>query len=136
MYLHCLLNASVGALLFLTSSVGAAQENSSATQDKEVRLDQIQVIGSHNSYHSGFAPSERKFLEMNNPKALRGLDCSHAPLGEQLSGGVRQIEIDIFADAKGSRFAHPEIVRRVAEAGLPADPDFDRSTRWTSPASK
>src|SRR5258708_31497186 len=106
---------------------GAAlgQAMSMAQQDKVVRVNQIQVIGSHNSYHAGFAPSERKYLEMKNPKALRGLDYHHAPLADQLSGGVRQIEIDVFADAKGGRFAHPAIVRSVAEAGLPADPDFD-----------
>ena len=63
--------------------------------DAALKLNQIQVIGSHNSYHAGFAPSERKYLEMKNPKELRGLDYHHPPLGEQLSAGIRQVEIDI-----------------------------------------
>jgi hypothetical protein len=113
-----------------------AQQTSQAAQDKIVHINQIQVIGSHNSYHAGFAPSERKYLEMKNPKALHGLDYRHAPLADQLSGGVRQVEIDVFADPKGGKFAHPEIVKMVAAAGLPADPDFDPQHELDKPGFK
>src|SRR5580704_6743668 len=113
-----------------------AQHDSQAAQDKVVHLNQIQVIGSHNSYHAGFAPSERKYLEMKNPKTLRSLDYHHAPLGDQLSGGVRQVEIDVFADPVGGRFAHPAIVRSIAAAGLPADPDFDPEREMDKPGFK
>ncbi len=113
-----------------------AQHTTQAAQDEVVRVNQIQVIGSHNSYHEGFAPSERKYMEMKNPKALRSLDYHHAPLADQLSGGVRQIEIDVFADARGGRFAHPAIVREVAAAGLPADPDFDPQHEMDKPGFK
>ena len=50
-----------------------AQQGLQAAQDKRVQINQIQVIGSHNSYHAGFAPSERKYLETNHPKTLRSL---------------------------------------------------------------
>src|SRR5579871_501915 len=113
-----------------------AQTTTTAEQDKIVRINQIQVIGSHNSYHAGFAPSERKYMEAKSPKGLRSLDYHHAPLADQLSGGVRQIEIDIFADSKGGRFAHPAIVRQVAAAGLPADPDFDPQHEMDKPGFK
>ena len=125
MTLHCVMNLFVGALLLAIGASANGQQSNMATQDELVHLNQIQVIGSHNSYHTGFAPSERKYLETKNPKALRSLDYHHAPLGDQLSGGVRQVEIDVFADPNGGRFAHPAIVRSVAAAGLPADPDFD-----------
>jgi len=97
MTLHCVMNLSVGALLLAIGALVNGQQSNVAAQDELVHLNQIQVIGSHNSYHAGFAPSERKYLEMKNPKALHGLDYHHAPLGDQLSGGVRQIEIDVFA---------------------------------------
>jgi hypothetical protein len=125
-----------GVAVLAVGHTATAQQSSQAAQDKVVRVNQIQIIGSHNSYHAGFAPSERKYLEMKNPKALRGLDYHHAPLADQLSGGVRQIEIDVFADAKGGRFAHPAIVRSVAEAGLPADPDFDPQHEMDKPGFK
>jgi hypothetical protein len=114
----------------------SAQQTSQAAQDKIVHVNQIQVVGSHNSYHAGFAPSERKYLEMNHPKTLRGLDYHHAPLGDQLSGGVRQIEIDVFNDPEGGKFAHPAIVKTVAQAKLPPDPNFDPNHEMDKPGFK
>ena len=38
---------------------------------------------------------------MKSSKTLRGLDYHHAPLADQLSAGVRQVEIDVFADPDG-----------------------------------
>jgi hypothetical protein len=46
------------------------------------------------------------------------------------------VEIDIFADPDGGRFAHPSIVRKVAAAGLPADPDFDPHHEMDKPGFK
>jgi len=136
MFLRSAMQVAAGTAVLAMSQIVLAQQNSQAAQDKIVRLNQIQVIGSHNSYHAGFAPSERKYLEMKNPKTLRSLDYHHAPLGDQLSGGVRQVEIDIFADPNGGRFAHPSIVRKVAAAGLPADPDFDPHHEMDKPGFK
>jgi hypothetical protein len=136
MILRSAIQICAGVVLLATVQVAAAQEPTQASQDKIVHLNQIQVIGSHNSYHAGFAPSEHKYLEMKNPKALRGLDYRHAPLADQLTGGVRQVEIDIFADPMGGRFAHPKIVQSVAAAGLPADPDFDPQHEMDEPGFK
>ena len=72
-----------------------------------MRINQIQIIGSHNSYHAGLLPGMRAFLGEKKPDALRGLDYAHQPLNKQFDGGVRQIELDIFADSKGGRYAHP-----------------------------
>jgi hypothetical protein len=137
MSVKSVMQAIAGATLLAFGQMAAvAQTNSQAAQDKIVHLNQIQVIGSHNSYHAGFAPSERKYLEMKNPKALRSLDYHHAPLADQLTGGVRQIEIDVFADPNGGRFAHPKVVQSVAAAGLPPDPDFDPRHEMDKPGFK
>jgi hypothetical protein len=127
---------ATGAALVAVASAVVAQQTTQAAQDKVVHINQVQVIGSHNSYHSGFAPSERKYLEMKNPKALRALDYSHAPLPDQLDGGVRQIEIDVFADAKGGRYAHLPIDDAEVKAGLPADPNFDPDHEMEKPGFK
>jgi hypothetical protein len=126
--------AMFSMIMMPLSSFG--QAGTAAEQDRNLRLNQIQVIGSHNSYHSGIAPSEHKLIEHQNPKAMRALDYAHAPLADQLSGGVRQLEIDIYADTKGGRYAHPAIVEKVAEAGLPADPDFDPQHEMDKPGFK
>ena len=127
--------AAAAAILITGHAVGA-QQMTRADQDKIVKINQIQVIGSHNSYHSGFAPSERKLLEAHHPDTLRSLDYRHAPLPDQLSAGVRQIEIDVFNDPKGGKFAHPAIVKMVADAGLPPDPDFDPNDEMEKPGFK
>jgi Phosphoinositide phospholipase C, Ca2+-dependent len=121
-------------MLFPLSAFG--QQSVTLKQDQTLRVNQIQVIGSHNSYHSGIAPSEQKLIEQKNPKAMRELDYAHAPLADQLTGGVRQLEIDIYADSKGGRYSHPAIVDKVAEAGLPADPDFDPLHEMDKPGFK
>jgi hypothetical protein len=78
-----------------------------AGADEGLRINQIQVIGTHNSYHAGLTPGVAKLLQATNPKAFDGLDYSHAPLTVQFDHGIRQIELDIYSDAKGGRFAHP-----------------------------
>jgi Phosphoinositide phospholipase C, Ca2+-dependent len=124
------------AFMAVMLPVCAAAQTTAAQQDQVVHINQIQVIGSHNSYHTGFAPSERKLTEQQNPKVMQSFDYAHPPLGDQLSSGVRQLEIDVYADSKGGRYSHPAIVDKVKEAGLPADPDFDPNHEMDKPGFK
>jgi hypothetical protein len=114
----------------------SAQTKPAADVDSRVRMNQIQVIGTHNSYHAGLAPSEGKLLQMQNPKAFAGLEYRHQPLDQQLAAGVRQIELDVFADSQGGRYAHDSWARVVAAAHLPADPDFDPQGVMQKPGFK
>jgi hypothetical protein len=99
-------------------------------------LNQIQVIGTHNSYHAGIAPNAAKVWQAKNPQEYQKLDYQHPSLPQQLDGGVRQIELDIFADTQGGRYAHPSGPSMVAEAGLPPDPDFDPAGVMLKPGFK
>ncbi|MEO6802506.1 MAG: phosphatidylinositol-specific phospholipase C1-like protein [Granulicella sp.] len=101
-----------------------------------IHLNQIQVIGTHNSYNMGFAPSEAAFLKARDTKSYASLEYSHQSLKPQLDGGVRQLEIDVFSDPKGGKFAHPRIVELTKQAGLPADPDFDPHHEMDKPGFK
>lgn len=127
---------SFAIVAFAIGGLALAQQPTAAEQDQRVHVNQIQVIGSHNSYHAGFPPSARKLMEMKSPEGLHGLDYHHAPLADQLSGGVRQIEIDVYADSKGGRYAHPAILNMVAKAGLPADPEYDPQHVMDKPGFK
>jgi hypothetical protein len=97
--------------------------NQAADLDASVRINQIQVIGTHNSYHAGLASGIAKLIQHKNPQAFASLDYAHADLATQLDHGIRQIELDIFADSKGGRYAHPQGPKFVAQAGLSPDPD-------------
>lgn len=107
-----------------------------ATAQAQLRLNQIQVIGSHNSYHAGLAPSETAWLKKLNPKSAAALDYRHPPLDVQLSSGVRQVEIDVYADVEGGRYAHPANLKFISEASLPADPPFDPNGIFQKPGFK
>lgn len=107
------------AALLLTAGFGVHAMQGASDSDAQVRINQIQVIGSHNSYHAGLLPGARAFLAKKHPADLRGLDYAHQPLDKQFDGGVRQIELDIFADSKGGRYAHPAGPAVERAAGVP-----------------
>ena len=104
--------------------------------DNTLKLNQIQVIGTHNSYHAGIAANESKLWQEKYADAFKGLDYQHQPLPQQFDSGVRQIELDIFADTKGGLYAHPSGPARVAAAHLPLDPEFDPKGLMTKPGFK
>src|ERR1043165_4147215 len=79
-------------------------------QDGNLKLNQIQIIASHNSYKKRPPEKEIKFLrkltkqlgQANNPIAL---DYGHLPFDSQFSYfNVRGLEIDINYDPKGGFF--------------------------------
>jgi hypothetical protein len=122
---------SLGALLSALPCVAAAPDPGAP-----VKINQIQVIGTHNSYHAGMASNETKLLQQKNPKLYEALEYRHRPLDDQLTSGVRQIELDIYADSAGGRYAHPMGIDAVAAAGLPKDPDFDPQGLMSKPGFK
>ena len=107
-----------------------------AQKNDQLKINQIQVIGTHNSYHAGFAPSAQKLWQEKNPEGFKGLDYRHLPLDQQFDAGVRQIELDVFADSKGGLYAHPAGEAMIAEAHLPADPGFDLNGVMMRPGFK
>jgi hypothetical protein len=121
--------------LAVALSTAAVAQNSSM-DDSSVRINQIQIVGTHNSYHAGLPPSAGKLLQEKNPKVFAALDYTHPSLTAQLNEGVRQMEIDIFADPKGGLYAHPYIEKMVAQAGLPPDVPYDANGVMDKPGFK
>jgi hypothetical protein len=115
--------AAVFAVPMLAMCAVALAASSAGDRDDSVRINQIQVIGSHNSYHAGLLPGIAKLIQQKDPHTFDELDYAHVDLATQLNHGIRQIELDIFADTQGGRFAHPFGPAMVAQADLPADPD-------------
>jgi hypothetical protein len=125
-----------GAATLLLVMAGAHADYAASDADAQVRINQIQVIGSHNSYHAGLLPGMRAFLAQERPTDLRGLDYAHPPLNKQFDGGVRQIELDIFADSKGGRYAHPAGPALEKAAGVPVDPANSKTDVMLQPGFK
>jgi hypothetical protein len=89
----------------------------SLSAQETVRMNQIQFIGTHNSYHAGLAPGEMAVLRKQNPQNAESLAYKHPSLEAQLDAGVRQLELDIYGDSKGGLFADPLYLRLSAREG-------------------
>lgn len=88
-----------------------------AAAEPPLRLNDLQVIGSHNSYRRAMPAPVAVWLETVRPGSRRRLAYAHPPLATQLDLGVRQLELDVFADPEGGRFAAPP-AEAIAPAGL------------------
>lgn len=96
--------ATLALVLVVASCSPGAGDGSATTTSRAVppiKLNQIQVIGSHNSYHVEPPPEQLQGFVQVVPSAIE-LAYTHEPLAEQFSSqGVRQIELDVFADPDG-----------------------------------
>ena len=70
-----------------------------------MRLNHVQVVGTHNSYHRRLPPKLFDVLMSFDARLAASVDYEHLPLGEQLDAGVRSLELDVFADRNGGRYA-------------------------------
>lgn len=91
-------------------------------QDLKLRLNQIQVIASHNSYRQMTTDTVFSFLMSIQPLIPPqynpvGLDYNHLPIEDQMNGyGVRGLELDLYNDPQGGAFSDRKI---NAYVGLP-----------------
>ena len=69
-------------------------------------MNEIQVLGTHNSYHIQPRDSILEALAIfDDPETALSLEYTALPLGEQFDHGVRQLELDVFADPEGGLYA-------------------------------
>ena len=88
-------------------------------QDDNKPMNQIQIIGSHNSYRKAIEPQLFDAVQsLDAGRDLSGLQYEHIEITKQLDMGLRNLEIDIHADTKGGRYAHP----KGLEMATPTEP--------------
>jgi hypothetical protein len=86
-----------------------------------LRLTQIQMMGSHNSYHRELSPAEQKVQLAQNPGSV-DLWYSHAPITQQLEDqNVRTLELDLLPDPVGGLYTYP-LIRKLTGQGPLTDP--------------
>lgn len=116
-----------------------------AFSQSHLKINQLQIIGSHNSYKKAIDPKLFSFLaEKDSTGGIFGLQYEHISIPEQLDLGLRNLEIDVYPDAYGGRFVHPKGLDLVKEQaayddekklGLPGFkmihiPDYDFRTHY------
>ncbi|WP_327351194.1 phosphatidylinositol-specific phospholipase C1-like protein [Streptomyces sp. NBC_01304] len=118
---------AVAALALASSAAAEPAGRSAAGRDPAagLRINQLQTMATHNSYHREVSFKEVQIQMQQDPGAAT-LQYSHASLPVQLERQrVRGIELDVFPDPQGGLYANP-LIRKVA--GLPAltDPDWKK----------
>lgn len=128
----------------------AARQKEAADLPDSLPINQIQVLGTHNSYSMGVDPHILAMLEKavpsmaqmvaampeENRKAFlvahpndvslgEALSYSHVSLTEQLDRGVRALELDINADPEGGAYADPAAYRLLRQQGITDLKPFD-----------
>jgi hypothetical protein len=92
-----------------------------AWMDANLRLNDIQTVGTHNSYKQAITPKLYAMIAKASPRAQE-IDYAHPPLTQELDDGARALEIDVAYDPKGGLYAHPLGAKM---AGEPTTPDFE-----------
>jgi len=90
-----------------------------------LRLNQLQVIGTHNSYKAAIQPELYEIMLAYDAN-LSSLDYAHPPLADQLDLGVRNLELDVYHDPEGGHYADPmgnRLLRGLGVEPLPYNSD-------------
>jgi hypothetical protein len=117
------LSIALGLLAATAGLAGTAQ--AAVRGNDELRLNELQVIGTHNSYHREISEREQAAYEaaINTPGDYDAfLAYSHARLPQQFAHqNVRGLELDLFGDPDGGLYAEP-LIRKVLGLGPAPDP--------------
>jgi len=91
--------------------------------DGVLRLNQVQVVGTHNSYHVQPRPALLQVYLNLFGDAADAWQYTHPPLDQQFeSEAVRQIELDVWADPHGGLFANRiglKLIHQPTASGIP-----------------
>jgi hypothetical protein len=89
-----------------------------------VAMNQVQVLGTHNSYHVEPRPELMAALLTFSP-VFSEIQYTHPPLVDQFTNeGIRQIELDVYADPQGGLYAHREGLVVIGENPDSDDPEL------------
>jgi hypothetical protein len=79
----------------------------SAWINKNLKLNDIVAVGTHNSYKQAIAPAWLRMIRMGSSKDARAMDYALPPISTQIDVGARALEFDIVNDPQGGAYASP-----------------------------
>lgn len=83
-----------------------------------LKMNDIQVVGTHNSYKQAMSAQVRARIAAKSEKLEQALDYAHRPLTEQLDHGARQLEIDVNYDPEGGYYAKGKADAELRKPGF------------------
>lgn len=124
------INPYINLLIALGCSFSCSQEN----RKTSLSFNQIQVIGSHNSYKVGIEQPLFQLLVAEDPNAV-SLDYYHYPISDQLNLGLRGLELDVIYDPNGGRYNNPKGFALLEAQGVATQP-YDDEDKLSQPGMK
>lgn len=100
-----------------------------------IKLNQIQIIGSHNSYKTGIEKPLWEMIYKRDSAAAKSLQYGHISLTKQLDMGLRNLELDIIYDPQGGRYENPLGLRLLKNTGGNPEP-YDTANGLAKPGLK
>ena len=99
-------------LIVLLLIIAGCQQAADQPAQSSLKINQLQFVGSHNSYKKAMSASYAEDLRQRNPQAAASLEYEHIPLSDQLDLGLRKLELDIFVLPEGNDFAvgHVQVI--------------------------
>jgi Phosphoinositide phospholipase C, Ca2+-dependent len=98
---------AIGLMAAVLTAMAPAAGPDGDTALDSLRIDQVRMLGSHNSYRPYPLPAVEARLRALAPGEWDGLAYGHPPLESQLALGLRQLEIDVAPDPNGGAYAAP-----------------------------
>lgn len=98
----------------------------------ELRINQIQFVGSHNSYKQAMSWHWATLLRWLDADAAQTLDYEHSSLAAQLDLGMRVLEIDVFYDPHSATFpvGHVQLIDMNSHCS-PLRACLEQVRRWS-----
>ena len=75
--------------------------------DANLHLNEIQVVGTAESYKLRPSAAMLGLIRMGSAEDARALDFAEPPIADQLDLGARSLEFDVAYDPKGGLYSHP-----------------------------
>lgn len=118
--------ACLAVLPIVSGCSNSSNNNSDNASEDTALMNQLQYLGTHNSYHLRLRDDLFEVLLAFIPDVAPTLDYSHAPLTEQFtSQGIRQIELDVFHDPNGGLYAEHQALTLFEEDPASGIPELD-----------
>jgi len=104
-------------------------------KEKPVKMNEIQVIGSHNSYKIAIEVPLWNYLFQQDSTVAKSLQYGHISIEKQLDLGLRNLEYDVLYDPKGGYYSNPKGLAIVKSLG--ATPlEYDKENKLAQPGLK
>jgi len=117
------------------SIINIASAQSEVNQFFGLQLNQLQIIGSHNSYKPGIEKPLWQMIYKRDSSGAKSLQYGHIKLVNQLNMGLRNLELDVVYDPQGGRYENPLGLKLIKDAGGTPEP-FDIANDLAKPGLK